>query len=66
MAATGSREVSKVARLAVTREEAADLLDVSVDSFRRNVEPQIRTTRIGRLVRIPVAEIRRYVEANQA
>jgi excisionase family DNA binding protein len=53
-------------RLALTRAEAAASLGVSVDSFERYVQPEIRCIRRGRLRLIPVAELERWLNSNAA
>jgi hypothetical protein len=52
--------------LACTREDAAALLRMSVDTIDTHVIPRLRTLQTGRLVRIPIAELERYVEQNAA
>jgi hypothetical protein len=52
--------------LACSREDAAALLRISVDSLDRHVMPRLRTTQIGRLVRIPLVELERWVSENSA
>lgn len=51
-------------RLALTRVEAADCLGISVDSFERYVQPEIRLVRRGSLRLIPVAELDAWLEKN--
>lgn len=52
--------------LACSREDAAGLLRMSVDSLDKHVMPHLRTIQVGRLVRIPVAELERWVSDNAA
>lgn len=52
--------------LACSRETAAVMLDRSVDSFDKHVMPDLRTIRRGRLVRIPLTELERWVNENAA
>ncbi len=49
-------------RVALTRQEAADSLGVSVDHFERHVLPELRVIRSGRLVLVPVVELRRWAD----
>ena len=50
-------------RLLVRSAEAADCLGVGATTFHQLVATgQIKAVRIGRAVRIPVVELRRYVE----
>jgi hypothetical protein len=49
-----------VPRVALTRQEAAASLGVSLDSFERHVQPDVRLIRRGRMVLVPVAELERW------
>lgn len=51
-------------RLVVTREEAAEALGLSVDSFDRHVRPEIRVLRTGRRLGIPVSELQKWIDRN--
>ncbi len=53
-----------VPRIALTRDEAATSLGMSIDSFERYVQPDIKLVRCGRLRLAPVSELERWVEAN--
>jgi excisionase family DNA binding protein len=53
-----------VHRLALTRVEAAASLGVSVDSFERYVQQELRLVRAGRLRLVPVAELERWIESH--
>lgn len=53
-------------RLALTRAEAARALGMSIDSFERYVQPELRLVRRGKLRLIPVAEIERWLAENAA
>jgi hypothetical protein len=55
-------ELAPVPRVAVTRTEAACALGMSVDSFERYVQGDIRLLRLGRLVLVPVAELERWAD----
>lgn len=50
--------------IAVTRETAAEMVGMSVDSFERHVQPEVRLIRRGKLRLVPVEELRRWCEAN--
>ncbi len=50
-------------RLALTRSEAAAALGISVDSFERFVQDEVRHIRRGRLRLIPVAELERWLRS---
>jgi len=40
------------------------MLDMSVDSFERYVQPQLRIVRCGRMRLFPVAELERWAREN--
>jgi hypothetical protein len=61
VAASRGREIL---RLALTRAEAADCLGMSVDSFERYVQPEIRLVRRGTLRLVPVAELEGWLLKN--
>jgi len=54
--------LAPIPRLALTREEAAAALGMSVDSFERHVQPTIRLVRLGRMRLVPIAEIERWLD----
>lgn len=56
--------LAAVPRLALKREEAAQSLGMSLDSFERHVQPDIRLVRRGKLRLVPVPELERWLEAN--
>ncbi len=51
-------------RMALTRPEAAAALGISLDSFERYVQSDLRLVRRGRLRLIPVRELERWLERN--
>jgi hypothetical protein len=51
-------------RLALTRSEAAAALGMSINSFERHVQPELRLVRRGSLWLIPVREIERWLADN--
>jgi len=53
-----------VTPIALTRAQAAQALSISMDSFERYVQPEVKTIRRGRLVLVPVRELERWVEQN--
>ena len=57
-------DLAPIPRLALTREEAAAALSMSLDSFERHVQPSIRMCRLGRMRRVPVRELDRWLEEN--
>jgi hypothetical protein len=58
------REVvtDSVPRVALSRDEAAASLGMSLDSFERHVQPDLKVIRRGRLVRIAVLELERWAQ----
>jgi hypothetical protein len=59
-----ARPLDAVRRFAYTRQEAADSLGMSVDTFERRVQPFIRVVPCGQLVLVPPSEIERWVREN--
>lgn len=57
-------ETAPIPRLALSREEAAASLGMSLDSFERHVQPTVRLVRCGRMRLVPVAELARWLEEN--
>jgi hypothetical protein len=57
-----SGETAPVPRLALTREEAAAAIGMSLDSFERHVQPHLRLLRLGRLRLVPVRELERWAD----
>jgi hypothetical protein len=52
-------------RYALTREEAADSIGMSVDTFELRVQPSIKMIQCGpRLLLVPPAELERWVAEN--
>jgi hypothetical protein len=62
--ADGRGHLAPAHRLAVTRAEAARALGVSINSFERHVQPELRIVRRGKLRLIPVREMERWLEEN--
>jgi excisionase family DNA binding protein len=59
-----ARPLEAVRRHAYTRQEAAQSLGMSVDTFERRVQPHIRVVPCGQLVLVPPAELERWVAEN--
>ena len=59
-------DTSNVPRLALTRAEAAEAIGVSLDSFERHVQPELRIIRRGRMRLIPLRELERWATENAA
>lgn len=58
---TGSDALTApIPRVALTREEAAASLGMSLDSFERHVQPSLRMIRRGRLRLVPLSELERW------
>jgi hypothetical protein len=57
-------DTAPIPRVALSREEAASSLGMSLDSFERHVQPTLRLVRLGRLRLVPVAELERWVDDN--
>jgi hypothetical protein len=53
-------------KLALTKPEAAAALSMSVDSFERYVQRDLKVVRRGRIVLVPVSELERWVAENAA
>jgi hypothetical protein len=51
-----------VPRLALTRREAAEALGMSLDSFERHVQAEVRLIRRGRMRLVAVAELERWAD----
>ena len=62
--ADGRERRATAHRLAITRAEAAWALGVSINSFERHVQPELRIVRRGKLRLIPMREIERWLEEN--
>jgi hypothetical protein len=56
----------KPLRLALTRAEAAAAIGISLDSFERYVQPELRLVRRSRLRLVAVKELERWLDANGA
>jgi hypothetical protein len=59
-----SGDLAPIPRLALSREEAAVALSMSLDSFERYIQPSIRMCRLGRMRLVPIAELVRWLEDN--
>jgi excisionase family DNA binding protein len=57
-----SGDVAPIPRVALSREEAAAALGVSIDTLERHIQPSLRIIRVGRLRLIPVTELARWWE----
>ena len=51
-------------RLALSKPEAAAALGMSLNSFERHVQPELRVIRRGQLRLFPIRELERWLEAN--
>ncbi len=59
-----SLAASNVPRVALSRQEAAASLEMSIDSFERHVQPELRLIRRRKLRLVPVAELERWANEN--
>jgi hypothetical protein len=64
--ATDPFEKTRTPRLALTKREAAAALGMSVDSFERHVQPELRVVRRGRLRLFALMEIECWLRENGA
>ena len=53
-------DLAPVARVALTREEAAAALGMSLDSFERYVQPELQLVRRGNLRLVPVRALEQW------
>jgi len=60
------RSQDAVPRVTLTKREAAAALGMSVDSFERHVQPDLRVVRRGRMCLIPLRELERWATDNAA
>jgi hypothetical protein len=66
---TGPRQASGKAdavRLALSKDEAAGALGVSIDFLEQHILPELRVVRRGRRRLIPVGELERWLDRNAA
>jgi hypothetical protein len=59
-----SQPVAPVPRVTLTRSEAAAAMGMSLDSFERHVQPQLRLVRRGALRLVPVRELEVWAAEN--
>jgi hypothetical protein len=57
-------DTAPIPRLALTREEAAAAIGMSLDSFERHVQPTLRLCRLGRIRLVPIRELERWLDEN--
>lgn len=57
-----SEALAPVPRVALTREEAAASLGISLRHFERHVQPQLRIIRSGSVRLVPVTELSRWTD----
>jgi hypothetical protein len=58
------RELSPLPRIAITREDAAATLGMSLRSFETYVQPSLPILRLGRMRLVPVAALERWAVEN--
>ena len=59
-----SQPVAPVPRVALTREEAAASLGVSLAHFQRHVQPDLKLVRSGSCRLVPITELQRWASEN--
>ncbi len=59
-----AQPVAPVPRVTLTRQEAAASLGVSLSTFQRNIQPDLRIVRRGSMRLVPVAELEQWTEKN--
>lgn len=59
-----STSTRAVPRVTLTKLEAAEALGISVDSFERHVQPELRLIRRGRMRLVPLRELERWATEN--
>lgn len=57
-------ELRNVPRVALSRQEAAASLGMSLDSFERHVQPELKLIRRGKLRLVPLVELERWAIEN--
>jgi len=57
-----AQPISPVPRVALTREEAAAAIGVSLAHFERHVQPHLRVVRSGSVRVIPIRELETWVD----
>lgn len=57
-------DTGPIPRLALSREEAAAAIGMSLDSFERHVQPTLRLIRLGRMRLVPISELSRWLDDN--
>jgi hypothetical protein len=63
---SATTDLAPIPRLALTREEAAAALGMSLNSFERHVQPTLRLVRLGRMRLVPVHELERWLDQQAA
>jgi len=61
---TAKKHTSDVPRLAMSKQEAAQALGVSINFFEEHIAHELRMVRRGRRRLIPVHELERWLEKN--
>lgn len=52
--------------LAISREDAAERLGISLNSFERHIQPMVHTVRVGRRVLVPMSALEDFLSGNAA
>ena len=64
LGAVGMSDTAPIPRIALTREEAAAAIGMSLDSFERHVQPTLRLCRLGRMRLVSIRELERWLDEN--
>jgi excisionase family DNA binding protein len=57
-----SIDTTAVPRIAMSKQEAASALGVSIDFFDEHIAPDLRMVRVGRRRLVPIAELERWLD----
>jgi len=57
-----AQPTAAVQRVALTREEAAQAVGLSLSTFTRHVQPELKVIRRGSAVLVPVRELERWAD----
>jgi len=55
-------DTAPIPRLALSREEAAASVGMSLDSFERHIQPSLRLVRLGRMRLVAISELERWLD----
>ena len=61
---SSSVDTTAVPRIAMSKQEAASALGVSIDFFDEHIVPDLRMVRVGRRRLVPIAELERWLDTH--